>query len=153
MTFTSGVEPMTMKYALVMVAAAFAFAIAGAGCGKKSISTAAGVIDPILAEWQKGDQTKAIKLFVDADWSRRPLFGSDSPLGMSEKQFAALPAADQQAKTDAFGPMLQDLRKLAQAVLRAGTDAAEKKDMATARTYITAAQRCGEALEHTDNME
>ena len=50
-------------------------------------------------------------------------------------------------------PQLSDLRELGKAVIKAGNDAAEKKDMAAARKHIIAVQQYGEALNNADHME
>jgi hypothetical protein len=132
-------------WALVVLLSLFSY-----GCRKKTDSV--GVIDATLSAWRQGDQNSAIQRFVDTDWSRRPLFGSSSPLAMTEKQFEALSKAEQEAKAREFGQILSDIRALALAVAKAGNDAASKKDAALTRKHFAAMQQCGDALQHLDNM-
>ena len=135
-----------MRLTLVLMTA---FAMLATGCTKKGDST--GVLQPILTAWQQGDQATAVQRFVEADWTRRPLFASDSPLNFTEKQFAALSPSEQEVKAKQFMARVPELRELGMAVLNAGNDAAEKKDMVKARTYIVAVQHYGEALNHADH--
>ena len=115
------------------------------GCGSKT-----GIAEPVLAAWEKGDKATAISLFVDADWSKRPLFAPGTTLGLSEKQFQALPPAAIEARIKDIIPRIGELKEVAMAVAQAGRDAAGKKDEVQARKYFTAVKQYAAALESPD---
>jgi hypothetical protein len=134
-----------------------------AGCGKKSPSSSttpppaqadaassSPVAQPALTAWQQGDKAAAVSSFLAADWTARPLFAADSPLSLTESQFAALSAADRQAKSSVLTAQLDSFKQLAAAVRQAGTDAASKGDAAQARKCFTALKQCGTALSGPD---
>lgn len=139
-----------LRCKLALFVLMFLVALSTSGCRKKSASPA--VLPAILTAWQQGDKDAAIQRFVDADWSQRPLFDPASSMSGSEKQFEALSTSEQEAKVKDFMPRLAELRDLGKAVIQAGNDAAEKKDLAKAKKYIMAAQRFGEALNHSDHL-
>jgi len=136
-----------------------------AGCGKPSTPaggtttppaataaiSATPVSQPALSAWQQGDKATAVAGFLTADWSARPLFGTDSPLSLSESQFGALSAADRQAKSAELTTQLGVFKQLAAAVSQAGQDAAAKGDSAQARKCFTALKQCGAALAGPDS--
>jgi hypothetical protein len=114
-------------------------------CAKKSATTP--VMQSILTAWQQGDQASAISQFVAADWNRRPLFAQGSSLSLSEAQFNALPAAEQEAKMKELLPQLSAIRELAKSVVQAGRDAGGKGDSAQARKYFESVKQFGAAIE------
>ncbi len=137
-----------------------------AGCGKKSPSSSATpppaqaealssspAAQPALTAWQQGDKAVAVSNFLAADWSARPLFTADSPLSLTESQFAALSDAERQAKSSDMMSQMASLKQLAQAVVQAGHDAASKGDATQARKYFTSLKQCGTALESPDCMQ
>ena len=138
-----------------------------AGCGKKSpsssatpppaqadaVSSSSPISQPALTAWQQGDKAAAVSSFLAADWSARPLFAADSPLSLTESQFAALSDADRQAKSGVLTAQLDSFKQLAAAVRQAGTDAASKGDMAQARKCFTSLKQCGTALTSPDCMQ
>jgi hypothetical protein len=126
-------------------AALLLIGIALTGCSKKSATTP--VVQSVLTAWQQGDQASAISRFVAADWSQRPLFAPGSPLSLSEAQFNALPAAEQEAKMNELKPQLSAMRDLAKSVVQAGSDAAGKGDSAQARKYLESVKQFGAAIE------
>lgn len=134
-----------------------------AGCDKKSPSStttpppaqadaasSSPAAQPALAAWQQGDKAAAVTGFLAADWSTRPLFAADSPLSLSESQFAALSDADRQAKSTVLTAQLDSFKELAAAVRHAGTDAASKGDVAQARKCFASLKQCGTALSSPD---
>jgi hypothetical protein len=121
------------------------------GCTKKSESTP--VMQSILTAWQQGDQSAAIRRFVATDWSARPLFANGSTLSLSEAQFQALPAAEQDAKSKDIVAQTSVMRELAKAVVQAGRDAAGKNDVAQARKYFTSVKQYGAALDNPDSLK
>lgn len=137
-----------------------------AGCGKKNgssvssatqptaqtdaASSSSPVSQPALTAWQQGDKAAAVSSFLAADWSARPLFAADSPLSLTESQFAALSAADRQAKSSVVTAQLDSFKQLAAAVRQAGSDDASKGDAAQARKCFTALKQCGTALASPD---
>ena len=152
-----------MKKQPIAVAVIIAVAnVAFSGCGKPSTTPAPAThpaaqassrpdgpstMEPVLSAWQTGDRSAAIKLFVEADWTTRPLFAAGSTMGLSEKQFGAL-SREQQTKTSAeLLEQSKGLKELVAAVRQAGRDAAAKRDIAQARNCFAAIQQCGEALD------
>ena len=147
-----------MKNTIITVIMAATILIAG--CGKKSpsssgtpppaqadaASSASPVSQPALTAWQQGDKATAISSFLAADWSARPLFAADSPLSLTEGDFAALSTADRQAKSGVLTAQLDSFKKLAAAVRQAGSDAAAKGDATQARKCFTSLKQCGTAL-------
>jgi hypothetical protein len=143
-----------------------AAAVLLAGCGKMNDSSVnssvpakqqdtratAGILQPALTVWQQGDQSGAIRLFLEADWSSRPLFTPGSPLNLSEKQFGSLPAADRGTKAQEISTELGVLKHLLAAVTKAGLDAAAKQDVSTVRKDFTSLKQCGEALDRPDSL-
>ena len=138
-----------------------------AGCGKKSpsssatpppaqadaVSSSSPVSQAALTAWQQGDKVAAVSSFLAADWSARPLFAADSPLSLTESQFAALSAADRQAKSGVLTAQLDSFKKLVAAVRQAGNDAAAKGDATQARKCFMSLKQCGTALESPDCMQ
>jgi hypothetical protein len=115
------------------------------------------VTAPILFAWQQGDKSTAISNFLAADWTRRPLFSSNSILNLSEDQFRAKatgldPNRSQALGTNMFAE-LNAFRKVTAAVTQAGTNAAALKDFPAARRHFVAVQRCGEALDSTNSLK
>jgi poly-gamma-glutamate capsule biosynthesis protein CapA/YwtB (metallophosphatase superfamily) len=136
-----------------------------AGCDKKSPSSSvvpppaqanAAPLLPIaqsaLIAWQQGDKAAAIRSFVAADWSSRPLFETGSVLNLSEDQFKALPSADSGAKAQEMITQISWFKQVSDAVAQAGIDAAAKGDTAQAREYLTSFRQFGLALESQDYM-
>ena len=135
-----------------------------AGCGKKSpsssatpppaqadaVSSSSPISQPALTAWQQGDKAAAVSRFLAADWSARPLFAADSPLSLTESQFAAQSDADRQAKSSVLTAQLDSFKQLAAAVRQAGSDAASKVDAAQARKVFTSLKQCGTALASPD---
>jgi hypothetical protein len=146
------------------ISAVMAATILIAGCGKKSSSSSATpptaqaetvlssspVSQPALTAWQQGDKASAVSNFLATDWSARPLFAADSPLSLTESQFAALSDADRQAKSTVLTAQLDSFKQLAAAVRQAGSDAAAKGDAAQARKCFTSLKQCGTALASPD---
>jgi hypothetical protein len=137
------------------------------GCGKPDASSgtspsqakeqangapAAAVAQSALLAWQQGDKSMAVSKFVDADWTARPLFPTDSPLSLTEEQFQSLPIAESEAKGKEMLPQLSALKALATAVAQAGRDAAAKGDAAQAQKYFAALKQAGTALSNPDCM-
>ncbi len=136
------------------------------GCGKQSspsggppapaneqtgpASAAGPVAQPAMTAWQQGDKPAAIKSFVEADWSARPLFAPGSVLNLSEDQFKALSSADRQAKASEINAQLGALKRLSAEVAQAGRDAAAKGDPAQARQHFMSLKQCGAALDRPD---
>ncbi len=136
-----------------------------AGCGKKSSSISATplptqanaapslpVAQSALIALQQGDKAAAIRSFVAADWSSRPLFETGSVLNLSEDQFKALASADSGAKAQEMITQISWFKQLSDAVAQAGIDAAAKGDTAQAREYLTSFRQFGLALESQDYM-
>jgi hypothetical protein len=105
------------------------------------------VTAPALSAWQQGDQATAVRRFVEADWSARPLFAADSALSLSEAQFTALSNAEREAKSPPMMAQLDSLKRLAAAVAQAGRDAAAQGDHTAARRHFTSVKQCGAALD------
>jgi hypothetical protein len=152
----------TILWKLASSLAATLIAVTLAGCGKQG-GTAGGDAPPpanapppaaeaILKAWEQGDSATAIRRFLEADWTARPLFARGSVMSLSEEQFKKLPAAQRDAKAAEVQAQLAALRKLAGAVTQAGRDAAAKQDLDGARKYFTALQQCGQALDAQDAM-
>jgi len=140
-------------------------AILLAGCGKQNTSSgtppaqakqpagsssAAAAAQVALSSWQQGDKAGAVSNFLAADWNARPLFAADSPLNLSEDQFKALSAADQQAKSSELTKQLASMKQLALAVAQAGRDAVTKGDTTVAQKYFASLKQCGTALSGPD---
>jgi hypothetical protein len=137
-----------------------------AGCGKKTGAPGGGSVPPpaqtaaaaspvapaILAEWRQGDPAAAVRDFLAADWSGRPLFAADSVLSLSEAQFRALSDADRQAKSGELTAQLDSLKKLAVAVAQAGNNALAQGDAAQARKDFDALKQFGAALAGSENL-
>ena len=120
-----------------------AVAILLAGCGKKG---ATPVAQATITAWQEGDTAGAVSNFVAADWSARPLFASDSTLSITEAQVRLLSAADSKTKAKDLGLQLDLLKKLAAAVIQAGTNSAAHGDFAQARKYFVSLEQFGTAM-------
>jgi hypothetical protein len=56
-----------------------------------SMRASSPVAAPATSAWAKGDKESAVMLFLDTDWTKRPLFDSASLLGLTEDEFKALP--------------------------------------------------------------
>jgi hypothetical protein len=125
--------------------------IALSGCSKRSAPTT--VLQSMLTTWQQGDQASAISRFVAADWSQRPLFAPGSALSLSEAQFNALPAAEQEAKMKELTPQLSAMRELAKAVVQAGRDAAGKGDSVQTRKYLESVKQFGAAIDSPEHLK
>ncbi|MGO8766381.1 MAG: RNA polymerase sigma factor [Limisphaerales bacterium] len=111
------------------------------------------VAEPAIRAWQQGNKAEAINQFLEADWSNRPLFDSNSALSLTEGQFAALSNADRQTKSTEMLSKLDMLKQLAAAVSPAGLDAAAKGDAVQARKCFTALNQCGAALSSPDCLQ
>ena len=138
--------------------------VVAAGCSKKSEATgsvaaasppveqaastaALAPIPSVLTAWQKGDQPAAISVFVETDWTARPLFASGSNLGLTEAQFKALSAAEREIRFTEIVPHTSALKTLARAVMMAGREAVAQKDLVLARKHFVSLKQCGEALD------
>jgi hypothetical protein len=105
------------------------------------------VTQPVLAMWQEGDKPGAVSLFVETDWSGRPLFPSGMALSLSQNQFQALPDVDRQLKSGEMTAQLDLMKQIAAAVAQAGRDAAAKGDIAQARKCFISLKQFGTALD------
>ena len=103
-----------------------------------------------MSAWEQGDESTAVRSFVETDWSSRPLFAADSLLSLSEEQYKTLSDAERQAKSGEMMTQLDSLKRLARAVAEAGRDAAARGDAAQARKYFTSLKQCGTALDSPD---
>ncbi len=103
-----------------------------------------------MAAWKQGDTATAVSNFVQADWTRRPLFAPDSTLSLSEDQFKVLLADERQSRGTELTSQVDAFRRLASSVAEAGRDAAAKGDPALARKYFASLQQCGTALESSN---
>jgi hypothetical protein len=148
------------RSANLFLAAVFAAALIG--CGKKSNEattpsaaggTATPAAEPILTAWQQGNQSAAVSSFVEADWSKRPLFTPGSTLSLSEGQFLALSMSEREEKSKEMLPQLSELKSLANAVVQAGHEAAARNDAALARKHFTALQQFGAAIDTEESMQ
>jgi hypothetical protein len=144
-----------MKKVIIIICSAIIAVTAGlclGGCAKQapSGSTApakASAAQPAVAAWQQGDTAAAVSNFVQADWTRGPLFASNSTLSLSEAQFKALSDAERESRSGELTSQVNAFRKLASAVAETGRTAAVKGDTAQARKYFASLQQCGTALE------
>ena len=118
----------------------------------ESAAATTSVMEQAMIAWQQGDKSMAVSRFVEANWSARPLFAPGSTLSLSEGQFMLLPSSERNLKANDAIKQVGDLKQLAQAVVQAGRDAAEKKDSAQARKYFTSVKQCGEALDGPDSL-
>ena len=131
------------------ISTVMAVAILLAACGKKNASP---VAEPAMSAWQQGDKSMAVSRFLAADWSRRPLFASDSVLSLTEHQFAAFQGSERQAKSDELKKQSDSLMLLASTVGVAGYDAASKGDVSLAKRYYTSMKQCGTAMNNPDYL-
>lgn len=106
--------------------------------------------ESVLSAWQQGDKATAVSRFVQVDWTARPLFASNSVLGLSETQFRAIPNSSRQAKLEELISQVPILKGIARAVATAGKDAAARKDFADAKKHFTSLQQCGATLSGPD---
>jgi len=113
-------------------------------------ATTTSSAESVFAAWQEGDKPTAVSRFVQVDWTARPLFATDSVLGLSESQFQALPSSSRSAKQQELMTKVPVLKGIAAAVAAAGKDAAAKKDITGAKKYFTSLQQFGEALSGPD---
>jgi hypothetical protein len=127
------------------------------GCGKKDVApgnkatpAAVPVAQPAMAAWERGDKSEAIKNFLGADWSARPLFAASSTLSLSESQFKSLSDADRQSRSTEMMSQLDAFKQMSAAVAQAGRDAAAKGDKDKARKCFEALKQSGAALEGPD---
>jgi len=133
-------------------------AITGTGCGKQASapttvsSSATALVQPALTAWQQGDKAAATARFTETDWSRVPLFPSNSPLRLTEEEFIKLSVAERQSKSPEMMSQLDELKRLAGAVAQAGREAAAKGNATQARKYFVALRQCGTALDSSDRM-
>ncbi len=109
-------------------------------------SVAVPVLQPAMTSWQQGDKSAAVSKFLEADWSARPLFPANSPMGLSLDQIKALSAAEKEAQAGQMASEVGLLNALLVAAMQAGDDAAAKGDTTQARKYFTALQQCGAVL-------
>ena len=103
-------------------------------------------MEPILTAVQQGDTASAVGMFLEADWTTRPLFTPGSTLALSEKQYVALTREQQAAASTELPKQSTVLKGLATAVGQAGQAAVAKQEIALARRYFTSLQQYGEAL-------
>lgn len=101
---------------------------------------------PAVNAWQQGKKSDAIRLFVEADWSNRPLFPSGSAASLSEEEFRVLDHQEREKKLDALHARLRLLRELIRAVAEAGKNAAAQGNTVQARQYFSAIREFGGAL-------
>lgn len=146
--------------------------VLSSGCGNKGPETKApgheaaqapGSItaESVIAAFKQGDRTGAIEKFVRVDWTRRPLFATDSLLNLSEEQFkekilalrqAARPGAvplskEEQELSEKLMSEIRTLKELVRAVADEAKAAVARGDRATAHRYYTAIRECGQALQ------
>ena len=133
-----------------------------AGCGRgapapadsKGSATAGSgqtVLEQSMASW-KDDQNAAVAKFLEVDWSRRPLFSTGNVLNDTEAQFAAIPAAAQQAVANQMTEEIKTVREICTEVSSRGKVALAKGDRATAEKCFRQLKQCGEALDGPDSL-
>ena len=118
----------------------------------KSATSAAPATSSILTAWQQGDRASAVRLFLETEWTARPLFPPGSTLALSEQQYAALPASKRASDEAQLLATTQALKGVAAAVAQAGRDASAKGDASQARRYFTSLKQCGQALDSPESL-
>jgi hypothetical protein len=101
-----------------------------------------------MEAWQAGDKQSAIRLFLDVDWSVRPLFDPYRILSLSEQQFVALPEAQHKTRAKEIKKESESFRRLTVAVFEAGRAAAAKGETIKARKIFRSIKQCGAALDN-----
>jgi hypothetical protein len=105
------------------------------------------VLQPILTVFQEGHTAQAVDLFIQANWSGRPIFPSKMALGLTDAQFKAIPEGERKLRTDEMLAQLDLMKQLATAVSNAGDEAAAKGDALRARQGYESLKRFGAALD------
>jgi hypothetical protein len=130
-------------------------AVVAIGCGKKTEQSTVPapaatipVTEPILAAWQIGDQATAIRHFLEADWSARPLFASNLVLNLRRDQLQSLPRLERERKDNEGLVQACMFSMVGGAVLHAGREAAAQQNVKLALRHFGALRRCGEALDN-----
>lgn len=154
------------------ITSCLAAAILLSACGKKAAAPASGaqspgasapseaassssampVSEPAISAMGEGNTDAAVRDFVNADWSARPLFTTGSSLNLSEAQFEAIPQAEREKNHEDVSGVINALRQTATATVRAAHEAAAKGDKETARKYLEAVKNCGQALDKPDRL-
>jgi hypothetical protein len=111
------------------------------------------VTQPILTAWQEGNTSKAVNLFLDANWNAGDIFAPGMALGLTDSQFKALAGADLQLKNNELMAQLDLIKHLAAAVAEAGQEAASKSDAARARQCFTSLKQFGTSLDSPARMQ
>lgn len=140
----------------IFIIAVLSVSVLLVGCSKeadssnRASSTGTPVTESAIAAWQQGDAPKAVRSFIETDWSSRPLFPADSTLSLTEDQFKALSEVERQAKSAEIMSQLDSVKKLGAAVAQAGRDAMTKGDSVQARKHFASLKEFGTALESPD---
>ena len=122
--------------------------------GSKTLSgSVRPVMDSVIAVWQKGDKAMAVKLFVDSDWSKRPMFGAESVMNLTERQLQSSSPSKVQAIGGESVREMQAWSDLGHAVIQAGRERAKLKDFDQAQTIFNSLKHCGEAIEGLDTLK
>ncbi|MBC8126655.1 MAG: protein kinase [Gloeobacteraceae cyanobacterium ES-bin-144] len=104
-------------------------------------------IGPVLEALEKKDEAAAVARFLEANWTVRPLFATDSVLGLTESRFAALSADERASRSARMKSEIDNLRQLGTAVAKSGDLAAENGDVPQAQACFSALKRFGRAMD------
>lgn len=149
---SSGVSPRSTTNQQAPASPSLSSAPPAASAKSRDVARSAAIptLESALSAWQAGDKATAVSRFVQVDWTRRPLFASNSVLGLSETQFQAIPNSSRRAKMEELLSQVPILKRIAVAVATAGKDAAARKDFADAKKHFTSLEQCGETLSGPD---
>ncbi len=119
------------------------------GLATSLASNAAAQMEKCIDLWANGDRLSAEEKFMAVDWTKaapgRPLFG------VTEKEFAALSPAEQDAKRKEIFSRSQSLRELGRFLLATAKTARDSADPQKARRYFQAICDGGQWLSDESN--
>ncbi len=128
------------------------------GCSKRSPplhelkQLPSSTIEPILADWDCGQEEKAVNEFLCFNWDKEAVFAPASALSLSERELDSLSQAAAAAKMRQAVAELQSLRELVYAVDKTGRDAENRGEVSKARACFISMEQCGGALQSSNRL-
>ena len=110
-------------------------------------------LNDALSLWSQGDKDDATDRFLAIQWDDPAAFADIPLLKLSDREFASLPRQEQTTTVQEAMELTGTMRKLVFHVVAAADDLATSGDTETAKEYLRAVQRHGEALSSADRLE
>jgi len=108
------------------------------------------VLPDLFISLEKEEPPAVVERFIGVPWGTVPLFAAGSPLNLSEKELAALPATERERVSGEFSKATRSMRTLVDFALAIGQQEQAMGNGERAAACFEAVRRFGRALDRPD---